>query len=124
MLFGDSWLHSVLTVLLARCPILKFLFDCKLAYLVVYFRRYFTLGSKFFCSPQRLTLVNRMAVSCAPGSLECIFFLASRRFVPSTFCSKCNTPDISCSSKVKVKRTLVQALRLCTGRTAHRGVEV
>jgi hypothetical protein len=23
--------------------------------------------------------------------------------------------------KVKVKRTLVQALRLCTGRTAHRG---
>jgi hypothetical protein len=27
-------------------------------------------------------------------------------------------------SKKKVKRTLVQALRLCTGRTAHRGVEV
>jgi len=26
--------------------------------------------------------------------------------------------------KVKVKVTLVQALRLCTGRTAHRGVEV
>ena len=26
--------------------------------------------------------------------------------------------------KVKVKFTLVQALRLCTGRTAHRGVEV
>jgi hypothetical protein len=25
---------------------------------------------------------------------------------------------------VKVKVTLVQALRLCTGRTAHRGVEV
>jgi hypothetical protein len=28
------------------------------------------------------------------------------------------------SVKVKVKGTLVQALRLCTGRTAHRGVEV
>ena len=26
--------------------------------------------------------------------------------------------------KVKVKFTLVQALRFCTGRTAHRGVEV
>ena len=26
--------------------------------------------------------------------------------------------------KVKVKVTLVQALRLCTGRTTHRGVEV
>jgi len=26
--------------------------------------------------------------------------------------------------KVKVKGTLVQALRLCTGRTAHTGVEI
>ena len=26
-----------------------------------------------------------------------------------------------CSRKVKIKCTLVQALRLCTGRTAHRG---
>jgi len=31
-----------------------------------------------------------------------------------------NTKDLS-SEEVKVKYTLVQALRLCTGRTAHRG---
>jgi hypothetical protein len=37
------------------------------------------------------------------------------------------TPEIDSANsahirvKVKVKRTLVQALRLCTGRTAHRG---
>ena len=29
--------------------------------------------------------------------------------------------DLQCNVKVKVKCTLVQALRLCTGRTAHRG---
>jgi hypothetical protein len=31
--------------------------------------------------------------------------------------------EIEAEGKVKVKVTLVQALRLCTGRTAHRGVE-
>ena len=35
---------------------------------------------------------------------------------------KCfNATAVSCKVKVKVKVTLVQALRLCTGRTAHRG---
>jgi hypothetical protein len=31
------------------------------------------------------------------------------------------TVKITFTSKVKVKCTLVQALRLCTGRTAHKG---
>jgi hypothetical protein len=32
-----------------------------------------------------------------------------------------HTPNTTCSKKRKVKCTLVQALKLCTGRTAHRG---
>ena len=34
---------------------------------------------------------------------------------------KCTTPSDGYESKSKAKSTLVQALRLCTGRTAHRG---
>jgi hypothetical protein len=34
-----------------------------------------------------------------------------------------NRYEIPYRYKQKVKRTLVQALRLCTGRTAHGGVE-
>jgi len=34
---------------------------------------------------------------------------------------KCLLCSVQCKSKGKIKCTLVQALRLCTGRTAHRG---
>ena len=34
---------------------------------------------------------------------------------------QCSRPILLVKVKVKVKCTLVQALRLCTGRTAHRG---
>jgi len=46
MLFGDSWLHVVVTELSATCHILQFLFDCKLANFGVFFGGYFTLGPK------------------------------------------------------------------------------
>jgi hypothetical protein len=43
----------------------------------------------------------------------CIFFLHHK-----------TTVGIDISGKKKVKCTLLQALRFCTGHTAHRGVEV
>jgi len=40
--------------------------------------------------------------------------------IPILFSQK-SPKEIYFQTKVKVKYTLVQALRLCTGRTAHRG---
>jgi len=72
MLFGDIWLHIVLTEPSTNCPILQFVFACKLANLGVFIIGCFTLDPS---SPQRLNLINRTAVNCAPGFLKCNFFL-------------------------------------------------
>lgn len=95
MLFDGHWLHIVLTEISDTCPILQFLFDCKLANLGVFFSGYFTLGTKFLFPAQRVTPIDRAAVSCAPGYLQCnFFFVVSRKFVQSAFCTKCRPPDI------------------------------
>jgi hypothetical protein len=48
--------------------------------------------------------------------LECVRILTVRQAIRQTLGIICNE-----KVKVKVKVTLVRALRLCTGRTAHRG---
>jgi hypothetical protein len=43
------------------------------------------------------------------------------RYTYISILEKCSGKDLLVLKNVKVKVTLVQALRLCTGRTAHRG---